>query len=128
LRLLLDTQALLWYLLDDRRLSAAARSAIVAEENEILISPASLWETAIKISLGRYSLDRDLDDFFDQHLTANHFSVLAITTKHAASVVGLPFHHRDPFDRLLVSQAICEQVPIVSSDVMFDRYPVNRIW
>jgi PIN domain nuclease of toxin-antitoxin system len=127
-RLLLDTQALVWTLLDDPRLTNTAREAITAPENEILVSPASLWELAIKISLGKYSLNEDFTTFMETRLPQNGFVQLPIHVRHLGVVAGMPFHHRDPFDRLLVAQAIVEQVPIVSSDAALDAYPITRLW
>lgn len=128
MKLLLDTQALLWFCLDDTRLSEDAASLIADAANGILVSPATYWEIAIKISLGRYAVDGDFAHFFEDQISENRFDVLPITVRHAAEVSRLPFHHRDPFDRLLIAQAIVEQVPIVSCDPAFDKYPVKRIW
>lgn len=126
--LLLDTHALLWFLLDDPRLSTAASRAIVDHPEPVLVSPASLWEIAIKISLGKYELPMPYAEFWDQQLTANEFRLLPITLVHTARVVSLPFHHRDPFDRLLIAQALAEDISIVSGDGAFDTYGVARIW
>jgi PIN domain nuclease of toxin-antitoxin system len=128
MRLLLDTHALLWFLLNDARLSAHARSLMSDLKNDLFVSPASYWEIAIKISIKKYALDRDLTTFLEEQIAKNNLTVLPITVRHAAVVATLPFHHRDPFDRLLASQAIVEQVPIVSADTAFDMYSVTRIW
>ena len=101
MKVLLDTHALLWFLLDDAKLSQEARSAITDSANQILVSPASYWEIAIKISLGKYTLSEELGGFFETQLAENRLTVLAITPRHAAEVAKLPFHHRDPFDRML---------------------------
>jgi len=127
-RLLLDTQAMVWTLLDDPRLTNTARAAIADPENEILVSPASLWEIAIKISLGKYSLNEDFTTFMETRLPQNGFVQLPIHVKHLAVVATLPFHHRDPFDRLIVAQAMAEQVAVVSSDAALDAYPITRLW
>ena len=126
--LLLDTQALLWFLLDDRRLSAAAREGIAAEDSQVFISPASLWEIAIKISLGKYELSMPFVAFWEEQLSENEFTLLPISISHAAEVTKLPFHHRDPFDRLIIAQAIVQGIPVASSDEIFDRYGVERVW
>lgn len=128
MRLLLDTQAMVWTLLDDPRLTNTARAAIADPENEILVSPASLWEIAIKISLGKYSLNEDFTTFMETRLPQNGFVQLPIHVKHLAVVATLPFHHRDPFDRLIVAQAMAEQVAVVSSDAALDAYPITRLW
>jgi len=127
-KLLLDTHALLWFLLDDPRLSENARSLASDPHNDVLVSPASYWEIAIKISLGNYSLRGDFESFMEQQIAKNKLRILPISVKHAAVLVKLPFYHRDPFDRLLISQAMCEQIPLVSKDVVFDKYPVARTW
>lgn len=126
--LLLDTQAFLWFLLDDPQLSATARALIVDPNNDVEISPASYWEIAIKISLGKYSLPEPYEVFMEREMVANQFRTLHIEPRHTAVLTTLPFHHRDPFDRLLVAQAIAEQIPIVSGDPTFDTYGVQRLW
>lgn len=126
--LLLDTQALLWFLLDDSRLSSMARKCIVETDVSIYVSPASLWEIAIKISLGKYTLPIPFVAFWDEQLRTNDFSILPITIPHTARVADLPFHHRDPFDRLIIAQSLEEGIPVVSIDNAFDHYGVKRIW
>ncbi len=125
---LLDTQALLWLLLDDPRLSERARMSIVTTDRSIFISPGSLWEIAIKISIGKYSLPEPFTMFWDRQLLMNDFTLLPISVSHTARVASLPFHHRDPFDRLIIAQSLEEEIPVVSSDAMFDLYGVDRIW
>jgi PIN domain nuclease of toxin-antitoxin system len=125
---LLDTHALLWFLLDDKQLNARAKGIIVDTRNDILASPASYWEIAIKISLGKYTLRQPFTEFFQKELIKNKIEILPITIQHAAIVSNLPFHHRDPFDRLLIAQAMAENLTVLSNDAMFDHYPVTRIW
>jgi PIN domain nuclease of toxin-antitoxin system len=127
-KFLLDTHALLWFLLNDSQLSGNAKSIISDSGNDILVSPASYWEIAIKISLGKYVLGQPFADFIEQELTENEFSILPITIKHAEAICDLPFHHRDPFDRLLIAQAMVENIPVLSNDTMFDKYSVKRLW
>lgn len=126
--LLLDTQALLWFLLDDARLSNNARSLMTDPANDLFVSPASLWEIAIKISLRKYTLPEGFAEFMERQIAENHLTILPISVKHVAVVATLPFHHRDPFDRLLVAQAMSENVPVLSADRVFDLYPVTRTW
>lgn len=126
--LLLDTQALLWFILDDPRLSGKARASIAASDVSVFVSPASIWEIAIKISLGKYALPAPFAVFWGEQLQENDFSLLPVSVSHAARLIDLPFHHRDPFDRLIVSQALVEGMPLVSSDDTFDPYGVERIW
>lgn len=123
---LLDTQAFLWWVTDDPRLSRKGRAAMAA--SPCLVSVATCWEIAIKSSLGKLSLPRPLDRFLQQQLEVNGFELLPISLEHLASVAELPFHHRDPFDRLMAGQALCEELPIVSSDAVFRKYGVKRVW
>lgn len=126
--LLLDTHTFLWFVLNDANLGATARTPIVDPQDDVLLSPATYWEIAIKISIGKYRLPGPFEIFMEQQIALNDFDVLPITVAHVSVVATLPFHHRDPFDRLLVSQAMVEQVPILSEDPSLDAYPVNRIW
>lgn len=128
MRLLLDTHTFLWFLLDDPRLSATARAVIVDPLNDVEISPASYWEIAIKIRLRKYALPEPYQVFMEREIAANELHILAIEPRHTALLTTLPFHHKDPFDRLLIAQAIAEGVPIVGADSTFDRYPITRIW
>lgn len=128
MKLLLDTHTFLWFLMDDPRLSTKARGLIEDATNEIVISVASLWEMAIKISLGKLQLGQPYDIFIPQQLALNSIGVLDITVRHTAEILSLPFHHRDPFDRLLIAQAGVEHIAIISSDSAFDAYGVNRVW
>ncbi len=128
MNLLLDTQALLWFVLDDSRLSETARESIVAADGIVYVSPASLWEVAIKISLGKYVLPMPFAAFWDDQLLANDFTLLPISVAHTARVAELPYHHRDPFDRLIIAQSLVEMIPVVSSDELFADYGVERIW
>lgn len=128
MRVLLDTQALLWFLLDDSRLPEHARAIIGDRENAVEVSPASYWEIAIKISLGKYALDEPLAGFFQRELRDNNLAILPILPVHAEQVASLPFHHRDPFDRLIIGQALAERIPVLSSDAQWDAYPIRRLW
>ena len=123
-RLLVDTHAVLWWLTDDPALSAAARDAIADPSNEPLVSTASVWEIAIKRSLGKLSAPDDLPD----RISESGFDWLAVAPQHAWQVGGLPGHHRDPFDRLLIAQALVERLPIVTADPRFGAYGVSVRW
>lgn len=123
---LLDTQAFLWWVTDDPRLSKRARGAIAV--SECLLSTASCWEMAIKASLGKLSVPRPTDRFIQEQLEVNGFGLLPTSLEHVAAVAELPFHHRDPFDRLLAAQARHEAIAIVSSDPVFTKYGVKRVW
>jgi len=128
LRLLLDTHTLLWFALTDPQLSGTATSLIMDPDNEKLVSPASYWEIAIKISIKKYSLSKPYEIFMDEAIDKNGFGYLHIEPKHTAALTTLPFHHKDPFDRLLIAQAIIEGIPIISGDTVLDSYPVKRLW
>lgn len=128
MRHLLDSHTLLWYALADPKLSATAKALILDPANAILISPASYWEIAIKVSIGKLTLHQPYEDFIDVCLNKYGFAILPIEPKHAAALISLPHHHKDPFDRLLIAQAIVEDVPIISSDTALDAYPVKRLW
>ncbi len=125
---MLDTHAFLWFVTADARLSVAAKELIGDPANEILISPASYWETAIKVSVGKYPLSVPYEAFITQAIDGNDFKILPIEPRHTANLVSMPFHHRDPFDRLLIAQAQVENVSVVSSDAILDSYGIVRIW
>lgn len=128
MRLLLDTHAMYWYIEGSPELSATAEMLIREASNDILISPASYWEIAIKISLGKWQLNRAYEEFINIGLNQYGFQVLPILPIHTAALIRLPFHHRDPFDRLLAAQALVEDIPLMSADAIFDQYGVNRLW
>jgi PIN domain nuclease of toxin-antitoxin system len=123
---LLDTQAFLWWVTDDQRLSRRALRTIAHER--CLLSAASCWEMAIKASLGKLEIPRPVDRFLQEQLEVNGFSLLQMSLSHVAAVADLPFHHRDPFDRLIAAQALEEEMAVVSSDPVFRKYRVKRIW
>jgi len=125
---LLDTHTLLWFALGDTKLSSSARALIDDPANEKLVSPASYWEIAIKISIGRYSLSQPYDLFMNRGISGNGFVSLPIELRHTALLVTLPYHHRDPFDRLLVAQSLVDNIGIVSIDAQLDAYGVTRFW
>ena len=126
--LLLDSHVLLWFLKDDPKLSPAAKSAIEDPANRKLVSIASCWEIAIKAGLGKLKLGEPVSALLAREIPGNSLELLPISLAHASAVEILPPHHRDPFDRLLIAQALAEGVPIVSSDSLFDPYGVVRIW
>jgi PIN domain nuclease of toxin-antitoxin system len=128
MRLLLDTHAFLWFVLSDPNLSAAARTLILDPNNTLLLSAASFWELAIKLSIGKYTLPVAYDVFIARELQKHGIDILPIEVAHAAGVVTLPFHHRDPFDRMLAAQCLSEKIPLVSADAIFDAYGVTRLW
>ena len=126
--LLLDTHALLWFVEHAPELSERARAAIEDPDNIPAFSIASVWEMAIKIRLGKLRMSRPLYPEFAGMLKDRGFQQLDISYRHASEIAGMLLHHRDPFDRLLIAQAIVENLPIVSADQAFDPYAVTRIW
>ncbi len=126
--LLLDSHTMLWFFWDDPKLSTSAKTFIEDPDNCKLISIATCWEIAIKAGLGKLTLGEPARSFLDREIARNIFELLPITLDHATSVEDLPRHHKDPFDRLMIAQAIAESIPIVSSDSAFDAYPVRRLW
>ena len=121
MRLLLDTHVVLWALTDDPRLSQRARALIEDPANDVLVSAASVWEIAIKHALGRGDMPISGDQALDWFRQAG-YQLLPIAPEHAAAVEHLPDHHRDPFDRLLVSQAIAEPLRLLTHDPLVLRY------
>jgi PIN domain nuclease of toxin-antitoxin system len=128
MRLLVDTHTFLWWIDDGSRLSARARAAIANRDNVCYLSLASVWEMAIKVSLGRLELPSSVDRFVSEQLAANQFEALPIDLRHAGEVARLPFHHRDPFDRILAAQALTDGLSVVSADPVFRKYGVKRVW
>ena len=128
MRFLIDTHALIWFITGDSRLSITARQLIETPENERLVSIVSLWEIALKMSLGKLSMGATFDQLIPQQLLENNITLLPIEIPHLYQLVQLPFHHRDPFDRLLIAQGISDGLPLISRDPVFDAYPVQRLW
>lgn len=127
MRLLLDTHALLWFATGDRRLSRPARAAMEADDAELQISAASVWEIAIKASLGQLLLPGPVSAYISEKIQGG-YRVLPVTWTEAAEVERLPWHHRDPFDRLLAAQALTQPCPLVTRDRVFRKYGVEVVW
>ena len=128
MRALLDTHAFLWWISNDLRLSERAREIIADGHNELFFSAASGWEISIKAGLGRLEVPEDLQRFISDQISRNAFQSLPIYLSHALHTRVLPDHHQDPFDRILISQAILEEMPLLSSDPQIPRYPVEVVW
>ena len=128
MKFLLDTHSLIWFIGGDVQLSSHARQLIDDEENELFISVASLWEMAIKFSLDKLDLGQPFNTLFPSQLDNNSIEILGITVEHLEVVCNLPFHHRDPFDRLIIAQSHTEQMPVISRDTMFSSYGIKREW
>lgn len=128
MRVLLDTHAFLWWVSDSQKLSADARKIIANEHNAPVFSVVSAWEIAIKAGVGKLELPDTPEKFIIEQLSRNVLEILPIQLRHALSVYSLPDHHRDPFDRLLVAQAIREDLVILTSDPLLAKYPVQTVW
>ena len=128
MKLLLDTHTLLWFALNDPQLSVRAIDLIKDPANTKLVSPASYWEIAIKISVRKYALAEPYEEFMRKAIDLNGFRYLHIEPRHTAALTNLPYHHRDPFDRLLIAQAMVDGLTIVGNDAAFDAYPITRLW
>lgn len=128
MKLLLDTHALLWFLLGDLRLSLPARAAIEDDDNIILVSAVSAMEISTKYRIGKLPEAATIAGRLATIVPARGFLGLDITVAHGDLAGLLPFDHRDPFDRLLIAQAQIEQALLVSNEVLFDRFGVRRLW
>ncbi len=128
MRLLIDTHALLWWLSDDPSLSRAARKAMAETSNVLLVSAASAWEIATKVRLGRLPGAEELAADFQGFMLREGFITVDITADHGIRAGLLPGPHKDPFDRMLISQAQAENVPIITNERSFETYGVRRVW
>lgn len=127
-RFLLDTHAFLWAITDAPGMSETGRSVFLENDNQLLLSTASVWEMSIKAGLGKLELTLPLKDLVTRQMADQGILLLPIELEHTFAVQHLPFHHRDPFDRLLVAQALCEGLTLLSADSVLDRYGVSRLW
>lgn len=128
MRVLLDTHALLWWTQDDPKLSPRARATIASFRNEIFVSAASAWEIATKVRLGKLPGAEEFAANIQENLQRLSFRELGVTVSHAQRAGLLPGTHKDPFDRMLIAQALDEDMPIISNDLLFDEYRTRRIW
>ena len=128
MRLLLDTHAFLWWVINDSRISQAASWAISDEGNEVLISAVSAWEIAIKHRVGKLPESEKLVENFVETINLEGFEELPISVDDAVRAGQLAGHHNDPFDRMLIAQALARNIPLVSNEQVFDRYGVRRLW
>jgi len=128
MKLLLDTHALVWLLEGDPQLSPQVRQEVARPGAALWVSAASLWELTIKVSLGKLSVAGGLSVVFNQVLPQQRVNLLPVMPHHLLRLEPLPFHHRDPFDRLLAAQALAESLTLASKDEIFDAYGVARVW
>ncbi|MEX0272131.1 type II toxin-antitoxin system VapC family toxin [Leptolyngbyaceae cyanobacterium UHCC 1019] len=128
MKLLLDTQCWLWWFAQPNRLNQEAIAQIADEANELWLSVASIWEISIKVSIGKLPLPEPVDLYVSSRIAQLSMRSLVITAAHTFQIAALPLHHRDPFDRLLITQAQTEKMTLVSADQIFDRYSVSLLW
>ncbi len=128
MKYLIDTNTLLWSVSNNPKLSKKAKEIYLNPKNEIYLSLTSVWELSIKIALKKLNINLPLKKFVDVHIVGNNIQILKINLNHIYIVEKLPFHHRDPFDRLIIAQAIEENMPIIGIDEIFDNYEIKRIW
>jgi PIN domain nuclease of toxin-antitoxin system len=128
MKILLDTHAFLWLVTDAPELSETAKQVFLDKANEIVLSAVSGFEIAIKYSLGKLELSEPPEVFIKNRIFKNELSVLPVTLQHTLKLSDLPFHHRDPFDRLLITQAMTENLPILTRDPLFSEYSVVTVW
>lgn len=128
MNLLLDTHTFLWFINGDAKLSPKARALIEDPSNQRFLSIASIWEMAIKVSIGKLTLLPSFQEIVPIQLNRNDIAILPITLEHTLIVATLPFHHKDPFDRIIVAQASAESMSLLSADHAFEHYPVHCLW
>lgn len=125
---LIDTHTLIWSAEHDPRFSRKAEAIFFDDDNKIYVSVASFCEMAIKINLGKLQLEDPLSVFIEQFVLKNDIIVLPVYAEHTLPLVHLPPHHKDPFDRIIIAQAMTHNMPVISKDDVFDLYPITRIW
>jgi PIN domain nuclease of toxin-antitoxin system len=128
LKFLLDTHVLIWWSGESYKISTKVQNLLMDKNNIFFISFVSIWEIQIKSQLGKLELNIPLTQLIQEQQDINQFQLLPISLNHIYFLENLPKHHKDPFDRLLISQSIVEQMPIISIDRLFDLYPVQHIW
>jgi PIN domain nuclease of toxin-antitoxin system len=128
MQVLLDTHTLIWFFQGNENFSEKMRLLIEDENNEKLISIVSVWEMSIKQSIGKLKFSLPVKTFIEQKLALNDFKLLNINLDHIDVITTLPLEHRDPFDRILIAQAMGEKIPIISVDTVFDAYSITRLW
>jgi len=125
-KVLIDTHVLLWALTEESRLSRRVRSLLPVAD--VWISAASIWEILTKVQVGKLSLPTPVGSYLTTKLAANGVSVLPVILDHVLRIEEIELHHRDPFDRILIAQSLAENLPLVTADPVFERYPVKLIW
>ena len=128
MKLLLDTHAFLWFIEGNLNLSDIAKNAIEDQSNQKFLSVASLWEMSIKISIGKLELGMTFTELIDREVYGNTIELLEIKPEHLDELMKLLFHHKDPFDRLIVAQSLAEKIPVATKDSAFRSYPITILW
>ena len=128
MNLLIDSHSFLWFVWMDAKLSTVAHALMADPNTKHYFSPASFWEMAIKVSLKKLDLGESFAVFVPREASKLNLAILPIEMRHASVLTTLPYHHKDPFDRMLIAQASAEAMPIVSADLVFDLYPITRLW
>jgi PIN domain nuclease of toxin-antitoxin system len=128
MQLLLDTHSFIWWSINSEKLSVTGQDLLFDRNNRLFLSVASVWEMQIKLQLGKLQLNPSLQELIKNQITINNLEILSIDLAHIWTLATLIHYHKDPFDRLLISQSITEIMPILSIDEIFDLYPVQRIW
>ncbi len=128
MQLLLDSHVFLWWVEDDPKLSNLARNLIANTDNDCFVSLATAWELAIKAGQGKLNLKSTVSNYVGRHIQINAFNLLDVKLAHIDGVELLPPHHKDPFDRLLIAQAKSEGLQLISADIAFDAYKIDRLW
>lgn len=128
MKYLIDTHAFLWYSINDPQLTPKVKDIIENIDHEIFLSVASVWEIVIKHQLGKLVLPTKPEIFITEQLEINHFSTLSINLFHTFESKDLPFHHKDPFDRMLVAQSIVENIPVITADSKLKEYGIVSVW
>lgn len=128
MRHIIDTHTFIWYATADKRLSNKARE-IIKSKSGIYVSVASIWEMAVKVSIGKLAFKETFEKFVNRQIRVNNYTILQINRPHLFRLSSLELHHRDPFDRLIICQSLVEKIPIVSKDEIFDLYEgLEVIW
>ena len=128
MQLLLDAHSFIWWSINSEKLSLTVQDLLFDRNNRLFLSVASVWEMQIKLQLGKLQLNPSLQELIKNQITINNLEILSIDLAHIWTLATLIHYHKDPFDRLLISQSITEIMPILSIDEIFDLYPVQRIW
>jgi PIN domain nuclease of toxin-antitoxin system len=128
MNLLLDTHTFIWCSIQSNKLLQSVSDLLVDQDSSLFLSLVSVWEIQIKTQLGKLAFELPLTEPITSQQETNHLQLLPIQLNHILALEALPNHHRDPFDRLLVAQAMIEQMPILSTDTILGAYPVQRIW